>query len=125
MNTVIRYVVIAAINAIGCDDESNRMQHITNIIFICQFFNTGILLLLCNANGEGQGIMAKVFTKGYDTDFNQNWFQTFGDTIIGAMVFNIWYPFVGEILWATIRQAKRWVDKSKSESENETACITQ
>lgn len=47
--------------------------------------------------------MAKVFTKGYDTDFNQNWFQTFGDTIIGAMVFNIWYPFVGEILWATIR----------------------
>jgi hypothetical protein len=53
MNTVIKYVVIWTIGWVGCDDESNQMEHITNIVFICQFFNTGILLLMVNANAEG------------------------------------------------------------------------
>lgn len=118
-----------AIDAIGCDDESIKSRHITNVIFICQFFNTAILLLLCNANAYGQGMLSLVFTGGNATDFNQDWFKTFGNNIIGAMVFNVWYPFIGEAMWATIRQAKRWVDACRSESDREekcgTVCITQ
>jgi len=63
--------------------------------------------------------------KGYDSDFNSSWFATFGDTIIGAMMFNVWYPIVGEFMWASIRVVKRWNDKRKAEDDNETACVTQ
>ena len=101
------------------------MEHTTNIIFICQFFNTGILLLLCNANAYGQGIFEKMFKTGYDTDFNQDWFATFGDTIIGAMMFNVWYPFVGEAMWGSIRWLTRVNDRRKANDTGGTACVTQ
>jgi hypothetical protein len=38
------------INKVGCDTESTQMSYITNSVFICIFFNTGFLLMLCNAN---------------------------------------------------------------------------
>jgi len=70
LNTVIRMIVIASINWVGCDDESNQMRHITNVVFLCQWFNTGWLLMLCNANMDGQGgPLARLFA-GYGTDFN-------------------------------------------------------
>ena len=98
LNTVIRMIVIKSINWVGCDDQSNQMQHITNVVFLCQFFNTGCLLMLCNANFAGQGFFFGSAFKGYDSDFNTNWFEAFGGTIIGAMTFNVWFPFVGEMI---------------------------
>lgn len=126
VNTIIRYVVIYSIDWVGCDDESNKMQHTTNIIFICQFFNTAIIFLVCNANLHGQGFLAKIFSSGTDTDFNQNWFQAFGDTLIGAMIFGIYYPFIGEGIWGGLRILKRIIDTYRgSDNDGKTACITQ
>lgn len=50
INTVIRMVVIKIITLVGCDTESSQMKYTTDAVFICQFFNTGFLLMLCNAN---------------------------------------------------------------------------
>lgn len=41
------------------------------------------------------------------------------------MIFNIWYPFVGEFIWAGIRSLKRYMDKSKAPEGSTTACTTQ
>lgn len=59
--------------------------------------------MLCNANFDGQGFFFGFLFKGYATDFDSKWFETFGDTIIGAMMFNVWYPLIGEFMWAGIR----------------------
>lgn len=81
--------------------------------------------MLCNANFDGQGFFfGRFFVSGYATDFNSDWFDTFGDTIVGAMIFNIWYPFVGEFIWAGIRSLKRYMDKSKAPEGSTTACTT-
>ena len=50
LNTVIRMVVIIIINKVGCSTESTQMKYITDCVFICIFFNTGFLLMLCNSN---------------------------------------------------------------------------
>mmetsp|Transcript_8384 Transcript_8384/g.14010 ORF Transcript_8384/g.14010 Transcript_8384/m.14010 type:complete len:683 (+) Transcript_8384:250-2298(+) len=52
-NYVIRVVVIKLINLVGCSTESTQMKYITDCVFACQFFNTGFLLMLCNANLVG------------------------------------------------------------------------
>jgi hypothetical protein len=43
-------LVIKVIEAIGCSTESTQMIYITDMVFICQLFNTGFLLMLCNGN---------------------------------------------------------------------------
>jgi hypothetical protein len=50
VNVVIRMAVIEIINAVGCQTESDQMRYITDSVFICIFFNTGFLVMLCNAN---------------------------------------------------------------------------
>lgn len=50
INTVLRMIIIAGITWVGEDTNSEQLSSITNGVFIAQFFNTGILLLLVNGN---------------------------------------------------------------------------
>ena len=50
INLILKKVIIYLIESIRHDTYSVRLSNITNGIFIAQFFNTGILLLLVNAN---------------------------------------------------------------------------
>lgn len=133
LNTVIRYAVIYIINKVGQDTDSARMSFITDCVFICQFFNTGFVLMLCSANFDNQGFFfGGWFRDGVFSDFNQSWFDTFGDTIVGAMRFNCWYPVASEIMWFSIRLAKRLWDQVFLEKDpggdetkdQKTKCVT-
>ena len=110
VNTVIRMVVIIIINKVGCSTESQQMKYITDSVFLCIFFNTGFLLMLVNANLEMQGYLVAKHFKGGISDFDQNWFTNMGDTIVAAMVFNVWFPIVMEIINYGIRSAMRLKD---------------
>lgn len=71
LNTVIRYIVIAIVQCVGQDSQSGQMSFITDCVFICQFFNTGFVLMLCSANFDSQGFFwGGFFTDGTFTDFN-------------------------------------------------------
>lgn len=83
------------------------MSYITNAVFICIFFNTGFLVMLCNANTQSQGI---AFFNGQDTDFNTRWLTSQGETIVGSMVFNIWFPFAMELGYQCMRMTFRLKD---------------
>lgn len=52
LNYVIKVVVIKVISYMGCSTETTQTVYITNVVFICQFFNTGVLPMLCTANLE-------------------------------------------------------------------------
>jgi len=121
LNYVIRTAVILIITMVGCDTESDQLIYITNMVFICTFFNTGILPMLCTANLEGQlppFITNALSLKGDSSDFNQNWFVNIGDTIVGSMMFNIYYPAVMEAGWFGLRTLKRLLDKRGASAEH-------
>lgn len=50
INYILKVVTIMLITWIGYDTYSEQMAKITNGVFVALFFNTGILLLLTNAN---------------------------------------------------------------------------
>jgi hypothetical protein len=110
LNTVIRMVVIIIINKVGCSTESTQMKFITDCVFICIFFNTGFLLMLCNSNLTEQSYLMGAFFKGNDSDFNQSWFTSMGDTIVGSMKFNVWFPVAMEIGYYCMRSTYRLKD---------------
>ena len=120
INVGIRMVIIEIIEAVGCQTESYQMSIITNSVFVCIFFNTGFLVMLCNANLLEQGSIFTIFN-GNDTDFNRNWFTSQGDTIVKSMVFNIWFPFAME--WANFcqRTTFRIMDWCSKQSGKKTA----
>lgn len=50
INYILKVITISLITWIGYDTYSEQMSKITNGVFVALFFNTGILLLLTNAN---------------------------------------------------------------------------
>ena len=50
VNLILQIVIIESVTWIGEDTHSQQLTTITIIVFIAQFFNTGLLLLLINAN---------------------------------------------------------------------------
>jgi hypothetical protein len=98
------------------------MKYTTDAVFICQFFNTGFLLMLCNANLTEQSGLLSMFD-GTDSDFNQNWFSSIGDTIVGSMMFNIYFPIAMEFVWFAMRSVYRLKDKAGA-GESGTNCKT-
>ena len=53
INVIIRTVVVKIMVYAGCDTESQYLSFVTTVVFVCQFFNTGFLPMLCTANLEG------------------------------------------------------------------------
>jgi len=65
--------------------------------------------------------------KGGDSDFNDDWFANIGDTIVGSMVFNVFFPVVMEVLYFSIRSLKRILDSVGKEIDDvkyQTKCVS-
>jgi len=76
INFILRLLIIKLIIYIGKDTESEQTRLITNGVFIVQFFNTALLLLMVNANMNEQGSMLSLLSRdsGFP-DFNTEWFN--------------------------------------------------
>lgn len=111
INFILRKVIISLIIYIGKDTQSEQALLITNGVFIVQFFNTAFLLLMVNANMSEQGSFLGIFSraKGYP-DFNSQWFSNIGATLIGAMMFNVYWPLFEFITWSSLRATFRLLD---------------
>ena len=99
------------IRLVGCSTESTKMSYITDMIFICQFFNTGFLLMICNSDMTEQGGLLKaLFHKGALSDFETNWYTQMGETIVGSMTINMVFPIGFEIGMYFMRNTLRCLD---------------
>lgn len=73
------------------------MTYITDSVFLCQFFNTGFLLMLCGANLTDQPVLGHLgMPVGSMSDFNSAWFDQLGATIAGSLTFGAWFPIANE-----------------------------
>lgn len=127
INYVIRTVVSLIMAYCGCDTESIKLQFVTNVVFVCQFFNTGVLPMLCTANFYGQlpfGLVKGLNLLGSDSDFTSDWFTSIGATIVGAMEINIVMPVALEFVYYGMRLMFRLKDHIGREEGANTKCTT-
>jgi hypothetical protein len=59
--------------------------------------------------------------RGNESDFNADWFTSQGETIVGSMIFNIWFPYMMEVGYKCMRVAFRLKDKLSAPKGKETS----
>lgn len=74
INVILKMSTIALITWIGYDTYSELMTNIVNGVFVVLFFNTGILLVLSNANlSDVSGLLGGWF-HGKFYDYSPAWY---------------------------------------------------
>lgn len=77
INIVLKFINIALIKKIGYKINGDITQKICMQIFISQFMNTGLILLLANANLKDTPLNFLNIEEGQHSDFNQDWYLDF------------------------------------------------
>jgi len=80
------------------------MTKITNGIFIAQFFNTAILILIVNAAAGAKGSVAYMIFRGRYLDYTDQWYSLVGYAITQTMLINAFMPLINE----TIAVLTKW-----------------
>lgn len=114
INYILRIFIIMLIQYIGKDTETDQTRLITNGVFIVQFFNTALLLLSVNANLVEQASWLGVVFGRNQPDFDSVWFNDIGNTLIGAMTFNIYWPILEFFVFWGMRFGFRFMDRHYS-----------
>ncbi len=81
------------------------MRSIKLGIFVSQFFNTGILILLSTANLKEQNLpfLSTLFDDGPNTDFNSSWYRDVAPIIVTTLLIGAIMPVIGFITkWLNI-----------------------
>lgn len=116
INIILKTVIIKLITAIRHDTYSERLSKITNGVFLAQFFNTGILLLLVNANMTEHSF-AKFISTGKWYDYMPLWYTEVGNKIVKTMMINSITPYIGLCSEVMVPKVKKWLDKRKIDPE--------
>ncbi|OQR84185.1 hypothetical protein ACHHYP_13738 [Achlya hypogyna] len=102
-------------------------------IFLAQFFNTVIIVLLLNANLSGissepaSGFHLASFSllNGKHSDFSVDWYNDVGVALLLTMIINILSPQLGVLVTYVVLEVKRWVDRGCSFNYSRTRQETQ
>ena len=98
VNFLLRLSIIWFVEWVGYDTHSEKSWRITNAVLFCIFFNSGILLLLTNANlSEVSSLLGKTFSHSY-YDYSPRWYATVGHTLVNTMLLNAFMPPIFEII---------------------------
>jgi hypothetical protein len=102
INWILRNIMITLIKSIGQDTYSQQLKSITNGVFIVQFFNTAILIILVQANFKEIGLpfpdsamenINKIFN-GPFYDFVPLWYVAVGYKLTQTLIIMAIFPFV-------------------------------
>mmetsp|Transcript_5223 Transcript_5223/g.8085 ORF Transcript_5223/g.8085 Transcript_5223/m.8085 type:complete len:884 (-) Transcript_5223:266-2917(-) len=115
VNIILKTVIIKLITWIGEDTVSERLASITNGVFYAQFFNTGFLLLMVNANmSEHSPHFFTKFFRGTYHDYMPAWYADVGQKITQTMLINSILPYVTLTTSFIIPKIKRALDNKFS-----------
>lgn len=83
INWVLRKICTDLVNWIGYRTESERVSDVAHYVFITNYVNITVLLLLSTANLEEQTIpLLRLAGFGMSPDFDASWFRTTGNLIV-------------------------------------------
>jgi len=97
VNLVIIQVNAKLVETIGFHFKSQSIRQMMFGTFISQFFNTGILLLLTNANFE-KTFLSFIPINGEHSDFTTRWYLDMGPLIIKTMQISSVFPLISFLL---------------------------
>ena len=112
INEILKRVIIAGISWVGEDTNSEQLSSVTNGVFIAQFFNTGILLLLVNGNmSEHWPYALTKYFKGRYYDYYPSWYKNVGLKISMTMAINAFLPYSGLVSSLVVPGIFRLLDR--------------
>jgi len=92
INILLRRVILYLIQYVKLHSETEIAYFSTIMIFIMQFFNTAILILLVNANTSPAGL--DIGLNGTYSDFSYNWYNTVATSLVTTMIFSAFSPII-------------------------------
>lgn len=116
INTALKLVTIRLIKWIGYDTWSEMFTKITNATFIALFFNTGIVILLVNAN-LSEVSPGYFFNSGF-ADYTPIWYTQVGTALTTTLLYNVFIPPVSQLATSTITSLTRKLDQGLSPNTN-------
>ncbi len=87
------------------------LTKITNGVFIAQFFNTAILILLVYANLEEVSPGIGSILDGQFRDYSPKWYTLVGNNIAQTMLLNAFMPIITESIPVLIASLQRCRDR--------------
>lgn len=94
VNTIIRTLCIMLIKMVGYHTETGEIAAITLTIFVATFFNTGVLLLLADADLSQVKMLSWIPLKGVFPDLTEQWYIIIAPSMVSVMALNSVYPYI-------------------------------
>jgi hypothetical protein len=110
INLVLRAIMLILIELIGYHTESGKTAAIMTSIFVVQFFNTAILLILTNANTADAGLGFLPF-KGMYPDLNFEWYNDIGSSFLTTMFTAAVFPIIEFCIAFGMKTAFKFLDR--------------
>lgn len=117
INMFIRSLSIYLIDLIGYERDSARVSDIMATVFISSFINTGILILLTNANFSYYSFGNVLPIRNQYSDLDQNWYLFVGPSLVQTMFISACMPYIEFLIAFTQKKVFRWMDKGYSCSQ--------
>lgn len=119
VNSVLRYCIYGLINFERKKSGTNELKSLVVKIFIAQFLNTAIIILLVNMNLKRWEVDLELFNGVYilggEYDFfSIKWYSIIGVSIVITMIINIISGISGPIMSYIISKLKIWYDRGYS-----------
>ena len=111
INVVLKLVIIELIKWVGEDTCSAQKSSITEYVFLAQFFNTGFLITLVNADlTEHHPYWLTKYFKGPFHDYMPLWYIDVGLKITQTMVIQCIMPYVTLTVGFLVPAIKSYLD---------------
>ena len=115
VNFVLRIILVDLIKSLRLRTVTEETNYTMVSIFIGQFVNTAILLLLNSANFKdidgGKGPLSYIFMVGDLTDFNVEWYRSVGSIIMKTMFMTALWPLIEFAMFYSLMNFSRWMDR--------------
>jgi len=110
INIVLRTLMLSLLTWIGFHTESEQTSAIMTSIFVVQFFNTAILLILTNANTKYAGLGFLPFNGMY-ADLNFEWYNDIGASFIVTMLTAAVFPIIEFCIAFSMKTVFKFLDR--------------
>lgn len=91
LNVILKFVAIILVHWLGLENKTVEISVIQSVVFLLMFFNSGLAILLINANFPGFNESGFLFNGMY-TDFSDDWYDQISQFFITPMFAQLIFP---------------------------------
>jgi len=118
INVVLNQLVFIGVSFEKHNNATSELRARALYLFVLQFINTGLLVLLLNAQISSPTF--SLLRSGENPDFNASWYSSVGTSIILTMLLNLVIPHLMPLALTLYASIKRCCDRDCSEKRTRT-----